>query len=610
MIADCDAFRAALFCENETAQDRRHSVLKYHRKTPDEMRLHFKKKKATCIYAGWLGIGARFVADGSDLDVRRFRLLEFAVTNKVEVVGYGPVHLAETEVRKLIESLDANPDAKAKRDATPLVDWLIESIKQRHAIQPKTSRGKVKLPQIRTSKKSSPFNDNFFTHLRDLVAPSQANRRKNTRMSREAAAHLYRLATLGPLTRDAFLAALAAAAPEHRLCGYHDFKRAPRIDLFGVYPQVEFLLGQRVKKATTHPRKKGEAKKVRGQRSVPGKLQRLFSEELREVLGGRCSPDYAVVEMPRDLPRNTTEKKKLDDRKKENRERRKKLFEKYGLPDTGKGKERRLVEQFDQQGAICPFTGDPLVHPFAENLDIEHLFPASNDGLSVDDNLVLTFKSINADKNNRTPRQYAEKIGKPFDEMLAHTREMRWSNFKREVFAWNGPSKIPEFENTTRVAQLARQLRAEVADWMDITDPDVAAEKIGTPNGLQTSTCRYDWGFPKKDRKVATHHLVDAVLLSYIPPGAGQNMGGYGSIFFREKDTVKNRTYLHAFRLGPAIAPDVAAIEKMIEADAAVCPIYAHRSSSSSRALHDQSIARDIRGRKNTSKGEGAQRRH
>ena len=592
-ISNVDAFCAALFRVNKSAEDREHSIFYYHRKTKDEMKAHFEKKRARCPYAAWLGLGDHPTDSRGKIEIRRWSLLEFAAFRDVEIQdrttkkGAAPrrwrVPLGPQLVKKLIDWQAAHPDSRKAGDLAEIKKELVTAIESTHGAKLAPEGGK----------NGSELNKHFHTVFRDLLAPSVANRAKNAPMSIAAASRLYEIASAAGFEREAVRACLEKCQSGAEIESLYNFRRQPTADLYGVYPQVEFLLGQRVKKAKTHP-KHGTPKK-RGDLAVKGELQLLFD---RLFGPDQTAPDYCVVEVARDLPRNRKQKQEREESIAANRERREKLIEKYGehLPKDGSlsGSMRRRIELHDQQGGICPFTGEPLGdNPLADTLDLEHLFPESRGGLTMDENLVLTFARVNrSEKKDRTPREYAASIGRPFDEMLANSARMRWGRFKREVFAWEDGTKIPEFGNTTRVAQLARQLTAEAARWMRCTNADDHAKHIGMPSGFQTAACRRAWGLVEKDRGDLTHHLVDAIILSHIPPREGQNYVQSGGIFLPRIDTQKRRMVLDVLPLGP----DAATVLRLSAHDAAECPVLKHRSKSNARSMHDMTLLRVLPG--------------
>ena len=592
-IDNAAEFRAALFRDNKTAAERKHSIFYYHRKTKKEMQAHFEKKRARCPYAAWLGLGNPPTDSRGKLEIRRWSLLEFAAMRDVEVQEKKtkrgatprrwPVPLGADLVKKLLDWQAAHPECRKASDVTEIKKEIIEAIESTHEAKVAPEGGKS----------GSELNKYFFTILRDLLAPSMANRAKNAPMCCAAAARLFSIASARGFEREAIRESLKHCQPGAEIVSLYDFRRQPMADLYGVYPQVEFLLGQRVKKAKTHP--KNGTPKVRGDIAVRGKLQRLFAQ----LFGDECAaPEYCVVEVARDLPRNKTQMQKREETIAANRERREKLLDQYKdfLPKDGtvSGSMRRRIELHDQQGGLCPFTGESLgANPLSDDLDVEHLFPESLGGLTVDENLVLTFARVNrGEKKNRTPRDYAAAAGKNFDAMLAHTTAMRWGRFKREVFAWADAGKIPEFGNTTRVAQLARQLLAEAARWMHCADADRQAERIGNPTGFQTAACRRAWGLVEKDREDLTHHLVDAIILAHIPPREGQNYVQSGGIFLPNIDVKKQRMVLDVLPLGP----DASRVLHLSAHDSAECPVLKHRSSSNARPMHDTTHLRVLPG--------------
>lgn len=587
LIENFDDFRNALFRENKTPEDRRESIFYFHRKTPSEMRAHFEKKRARCPYSAWLGLGEACTEPRGNPDIRRWSLLEFATMRDVEMQakktprGQIPIRwrvsVPPDLIQRLLEWQSENPACRKASDISAIKAEFCQRLEAAHAAKVAPEGGKA----------GSELNKHFFTVLRDLLAPSISTASRNAPMSAQAASCLFQRATAQGFQRDSVRQCLASVNPGASTPSLYDFRRQPMADLHGIYPQVEFLLGQRVKKALTRPRN-GVPKK-RGELATKGKLPRLFDE----LLGEGAVPDYCIIEVAKDLPRNQKQKKEREELIQANRGRREQLIVKYAayLPQSAPvtGSMKRRIELFEQQGGVCPFTGRPLgQNPLSDDLDVEHLFPASRGGLTVDENLVLTFSSVNrSEKKDHTPREYAKRAGVAFDVMESYTAPMRWGQFKRSIFAWAADETIPEFGNTTRTAQLARQLIAEVGNWMKCTS-DSHAERIGLPSGFQTAACRRSWGLPEKNREDLTHHLVDALILAHIPPREGQNYVQSGGIFVPLVDSARGRTTLGVLPLGPS--PHTVA--QLSAEDSLVCPIERHRSSSHSRPLHDKTLLR------------------
>jgi hypothetical protein len=183
--------------------------------------------------------------------------------------------------------------------------------------------------------------------------------------------------------------------------------------------------------------------------------------------------------------------------------------------------------------------------------------------------------------------------------MLKLSAPMRWGGRKRDIFAFEPgeETSVPDFSNVTRTSQLARQLVRELAAWMGIEgDPEAERERIGTPSGWLAAQARRSWleqdGYTKV-RSSLVHHLVDAAILSHIPPAAGLNHVRYGGIFF-ENEQGKTRALQN---LGPSIT-------HWLGEETAECPVEKQRSNSRTRSLGDETfwkiLPEDEKGKRKT----------
>ena len=350
-------------------------------------------------------------------------------------------------------------------------------------------------------------------------------------------------------------------------------------------------------------------------------MRRIFAEH-SEALSGSAAPDYCVIEVIGDAPRTTKQAREIKAAQDERGQARRELFAAHKLEDSGVASKRRRLSLWHQQKGVCPYTGLELPkNPLDPSLELEHIFPAEMGGLSVDENLALTWRSMNADKGKRTPLEYAAKLAVPFDRLVAHTREMRWSAKKREIFAWgtlredkdNQEShylpdgvtlQVPDFGNTTRTAQLARQVRAEVMRWMQVEDqPSEAARRIGTPSGWLAAQARKSWLAASDYQKVRnnlTHHLIDAAVLAHIPPREGMNSVICKGIFYVERERVQDEsTGTTSHRLVTKALPELSPLPRLKHwlpdnGEYAVCPVLKPRHQSKTQPLGDATFWRQV----------------
>ncbi len=602
----------------ESQKLRRKAIFFFNRKSRLEMEKHWESKVKTCPYSVKLGLPETPCSPHGLPDVRRWKMLEFACTRRVELtvsLGKGPTKTTRMLLRALsaecvgklmdlverdVAALAANPPAQRpeteeimailKSDIPPHPDAKVE-------ISPRTK---------------SDWNDDFLEQLKNLALPNRANQAGRASVCHQAAKALYEVATAGgkSIVPDQF-------APRLKAIGFYDWRRQASVD-FNPYRQVEYLLGHRIKRG---------ANQGALSESAQGFLRRIFAEH-SELLEGKAAPDYCVIEVIGDIPRNTQQRAELQAEQKERAEKRKKAFESHNIEDSGVASRRRRITLHQQQDGICPFTGAKLPGPLDPSLEIEHVFPQSLGGLSCDENLVLTWREINSRaKGEHTPLQAvgrSAKVGpdqlqiQTMPKMVEITSSMRWSPRKREIFAWgtktdptlpdshflpNGSLKVPSFGTPTRVAQLARQLRAEVARWMEVDGPDQADEmtrRIGTPSGWLAAQARKSW-LPNEDytkiRSNLVHHLIDAAILAHIPPREGMNHVHCGGIFFTMDVRVGAglggvRVETHALE---GLSP-LPRIRNWLSATAeyAECPVFKPRSQSKTSTLGDSTFWRQV----------------
>jgi hypothetical protein len=594
------------------ARARRKAIFFYNRKSRPEMERHWAKKVKPCPYAHRLDSeverGQTICGEKGELAIRQWSVLEFAATRRVEIEsssGKGKerksrrsLHtLSATAVKALLEKIAQHDRALKANDKATAPTWEeVKSIVE--ADLPAPADAKVKLA---TSRKGE-WNESYFAQLRDLALPTLANRKQRGSLSAFAAERLFNAATAEGEDIDP-----AKFASRLKTIGFYDWRRAASVD-FNPYRQVELLLGRRVQRGG----KRGELSE-----SCQGLLRRIFAEH-REALDGAIVPDYCVVEVIGDAPRTEKQRAEIKAAQNERGQKRRDQFAEHNLEDSGVASKRRRITLWNQQKGMCPYTGKELPkNPLDPSLEIEHLFPEEMGGLSMDDNLVLTWRTVNADKGKHTPLQFATKLGVPFEQMQAHSRDMRWGGRKREIFAWgvnpehyekddpnSGKLRVPDFGNTTRVAQLARQLRAEIMRWMQVEDkPDEAAERIGTPSGWLAAQARKSWlgkDDYEKVRNNLTHHLIDAAVLAHIPPREGMNSVRCKGIFYEDREEVPNQaTGAATYRLVTRALPDLSPLPRLKHwlpenGEYAVCPVIKPRSQSKTQSLGDSTFWRQV----------------
>jgi len=581
------------------------SIIDFHRKTQSEIESLWKRKTNDCPFIPFLATATSPAKEkcspNSSPEIRRFKLLQF-LAERTFVAMDG----------NRIERTYANADLYAA-----LMGLLETDISATLAATPAPSRTKLgkrdlkKLVETAAKAKLAPdsvsHNADFFEQLSDLLFPKLSVLKERAALSKTAARHLIEegMEKLSEFQADRVRGNWAET--------YYQWRR--NVTLGGpIYPQVELLLG--------NPRQydnEGKTKDRNGSNPQQhGILRRLFAGQFKDAhgntvdlsphLGGKMVPDFIIIETLGDIPRNATQRRDLQREQKDRREAKDKIFEKYGLPKDANSDQIKRALLFDQQTgkdgrAVCPYTGADLGDSaLATDLEIEHIYPRELGGISEMLNLVLTKRQTNGDKGKNTPFQIAGKtIGhtsfSSWTDMKKRVESsMKWKKAKRELFC-REETTCPDWSNTTRVAQLARQLRDQVIRWLNLDcsldeneRANEIARRIGTPSGAMTAACRESWkeALPdfmsgKKDRSNFRHHLYDAAVISHIPPREGMNLASCGGIFV--SDFASERGWMTIAL--PGLLPDLNSFQKATQN---VSLVSKPKSGKSKASRYDSTI--------------------
>lgn len=547
------------------------SIIDFHRRSIEQVKELWERKTANCPYIGRLQLAGHTktkeakCSGNDDLHVQQWKLLVFLAertfvdSNSIRrnIPADLLKHLLDLQKQIALARQNKQPSPKVLLDAT-FAEYL-----NREA---PVAKGKGKIKRV-TLRKKDELNKDYTDHLKELLKPKANLLKKRASLCSESARILFQLGTENGKTFD------PDAIRENLADNYYQWRR--NIDSQGnSYPHVEFLLGAR-----KHYDDDGKPRDLKGRKDGQpqhhGILRRLFHGQLKDAhgravdlkkqMGGKNCPDYVLIEVVGEVPRTSQERKLIQNDQKSRRDAKEKITQRFGAKLSSP--QIRKVLLFDQQtgengDAVCPLTGEDLgKNPLATDLEIAHIYPEDSGGIAEMDNLFITRREINGAMGERTPKMVAGSTSGrvkflPFDAMLVITARFRWGKAKRTFFAHDA-KEVPDFQNLTRQSQLARQLRREVVRWLGINqkhsgDKDAEKkiakevwERVGSPSGYLTSVCRESWSdslpefmLGKKERGNLRHHLYDAAVVSFVPPGLGMNNVACGGIFRfgRQKD--------------------------------------------------------------------------
>lgn len=234
-------------------------------------------------------------------------------------------------------------------------------------------------------------------------------------------------------------------------------------------------------------------------------FRRLLAQMVDEFADGdKDRIDNVVVEVVRDLQtysglKSTDMAKELDKKLGNFRAVAKELEQKAaGTPISGSliRKARILVDQRFR----CPYTGEELEwkHLFSDQLEIEHIIPRSlrpSDALS---SCVLTFRSVNDMKGQRTAAQFIKECQtQPVpDQDRPNLHVVDWSRYQKIVGTIEKPdSKYkPAKDDYDRCRRRAKLLRLESYDQRNAAFTDRDLSQTSHLNKLAIRLVQHDLG--------------------------------------------------------------------------------------------------------------------
>ncbi len=202
-----------------------------------------------------------------------------------------------------------------------------------------------------------------------------------------------------------------------------------------------------------------------------------------------------------------------------------KEIEKYGTKPTANAIERyRLWMEQDGQ---CIYSGRTISPEqlFGGEVDIDHILPYSRSLDNSQMNKVVCFRSENAKKGDRLPKEWlAESAPESYDQLLQRARKLRYPKFKRFF-----QDKIDEGFIERQIVDTS-YITTQVRTYLQSL-----GAKIQTVKGAQTAMLRHFWGLEtilqelpdspawkqaqqlkpgEKNRLDHRHHAIDAAVVA------------------------------------------------------------------------------------------------
>jgi len=193
------------------------------------------------------------------------------------------------------------------------------------------------------------------------------------------------------------------------------------------------------------------------------------------------------------------------------------------------------LELLKSQKAICLYTGDPLVPTSLDQYCIDHIVPRAKNGPDAAVNYVLTTRTTNDAKADRTPFEWLS-ASSGWDAYVSRVRERIGSLRNKKVQLLISPDaetlvqKYTALAETAWISKLAQAILDLQFGWLNGNDSQGSKRVVIVSGGL-TARIRRQYGLnrilnpnaeneeeaEKKNRDDDRHHALDAMVISYLP---------------------------------------------------------------------------------------------
>lgn len=223
------------------------------------------------------------------------------------------------------------------------------------------------------------------------------------------------------------------------------------------------------------------------------------------------------------------------------------------------------LELLKEQGGICLYTGAGLAPTSVEDFEIEHIVPRTQGGPDAMLNYVVTTKTTNDAKADRTPHQWFAANGfTGWDAYLQRVNERATALRSKKVKLLTSPDaaelvdRYTALAETAWIAKLSQTLVALHFGWP--IRSELGERRITIVNGGLTARIRrryrlnsllnpcpegtdpLDWEEQcEKNRADARHHALDAMVISFVPSWARDPKKAG---FFRMPDNVSRESFV------------------------------------------------------------------
>ena len=250
------------------------------------------------------------------------------------------------------------------------------------------------------------------------------------------------------------------------------------------------------------------------------------------------SPKSIHIELARDLSYPFSERKKIEKAQGEFRVEKEKAGEEFErlFGNKPRGLDLQKLRLYREQDGKCAYTQKSIDLnrlPEAGFVEIDHALPFSRSFDNSQNNKVLTFKSENQNKANKTPFEYFgndenSERWRNFEAFITSNPKIRQAKRNRLLRKHFGVTEAREFRarnlNDTRyISKAIKNMLENQLQW----HPSVESNRCVVVSGQLTSLLRARWGLLKVREDGDLHHALDAAVVAACSQSFVKRMANY-----------------------------------------------------------------------------------
>ena len=329
------------------------------------------------------------------------------------------------------------------------------------------------------------------------------------------------IASILPLMRDEGLSYADAAAAAY---GHHsDFRPGsalPELPYYGQVMPLEVVNANPLAAADDLPAVHGR---------IPNPTVHIGLNQIRRIINRLIEvhgkPESITVELARDLKTSPDEKREIERRQKEGRERNERLVKDIESAEKEVSAESlRKLRLWEEQGPklarLCPYTGTVLSFDMvmSAQTEIDHILPWSKTLADSPANQVVCIAKANREKGNRSPFEAFghNPAGYSYDSIMERASNLpdnkKWRFLSDAMDRFKNEREFldRQLNETQWLSRIAREYLAHLYN-----EKDEHSRRVDATNGKLTALLRRGWGL---------NSILDKTSKQAAPvqPAAGQ----------------------------------------------------------------------------------------